>query len=153
MSKPRSARSNWGTAWKAEDALSTIIELRFVDLVAGQEMSYQLTENCLDQPIGERLLVDKEPLADRRLARAAAIVVESAAACRALRPARRHAEQSVHTGPAELAERTSKLRRRGFPLLRQHDAPPAAERTIGATWSRASASWNRSHNCPVTTCD
>lgn len=51
--------------WKAEDALSAIIELRSFDqdqLVAGRETFYQLTENYLDQPIGERLLVEKNPL-------------------------------------------------------------------------------------------
>jgi tetratricopeptide (TPR) repeat protein len=51
--------------WKAEDALSAIIELRSFDieqLVAGRETFYQLTESYLDQPIGERLLIEKNPL-------------------------------------------------------------------------------------------
>ena len=63
--------------WKADDALSAIIELRSFDaeqLIAGRETFFQLTENYLDQPIGERLLDREEPVADRRPAAAVAIV-------------------------------------------------------------------------------
>jgi tetratricopeptide (TPR) repeat protein len=51
--------------WKAEDAITAIIELRSFDvaqLVAGRETFYQLTESYLDQQIGRRLLVEKNPL-------------------------------------------------------------------------------------------
>jgi tetratricopeptide (TPR) repeat protein len=51
--------------WKADDADSAIIELRSFDksqLEAGRETFYELTENYLDQRIGERLLIEKNPL-------------------------------------------------------------------------------------------
>jgi hypothetical protein len=51
--------------WKSSDALSAIIELRSFDLpqlAAGREVFFQLTESYLDQPIGARLLIEKNPL-------------------------------------------------------------------------------------------
>ncbi|MCI0365829.1 MAG: sulfotransferase, partial [Phycisphaerales bacterium] len=57
--------------WKADDAMSAIIELRSFDpaqLIAGREAFYQLTENYLDQEVGERLLIEKNPLLTADLA-------------------------------------------------------------------------------------
>jgi tetratricopeptide (TPR) repeat protein len=57
--------------WKADDAISAIIELRsfqIAQLVAGRETFYQLTESYLDQPIGDRLLIEKNPLLTADLA-------------------------------------------------------------------------------------
>ena len=51
--------------WKAADALSAIIELRSfyaAQLIAGRDAFFQWTENYLDQPIGGRLLIEKNPL-------------------------------------------------------------------------------------------
>jgi tetratricopeptide (TPR) repeat protein len=51
--------------WKAEDAISAIVEIRSFDiaqLVAGRETFYQLTESYLAQQIGQRLLIEKNPL-------------------------------------------------------------------------------------------
>jgi len=51
--------------WKADDAVSAIIELRSFDvaqLVTGREAFYQLTESYLDQEIAARLLIEKNPL-------------------------------------------------------------------------------------------
>ena len=51
--------------WKAEDAMDAIIELRSFDaeqLIAGRETFYQMTESYLDEPIGQRLLIEKNPL-------------------------------------------------------------------------------------------
>ena len=51
--------------WRANDAMDAIIELRSFDeeqLIAGRESFYQMTESYLDEPIGERLLIEKNPL-------------------------------------------------------------------------------------------
>jgi Flp pilus assembly protein TadD len=51
--------------WRANDVMDAIIELRSFDieqLIAGRESFYQMTESYLDQPIGERLLIEKNPL-------------------------------------------------------------------------------------------
>jgi Flp pilus assembly protein TadD len=51
--------------WRANDAMDAIIELRSFDveqLIAGRESFYQMTESYLDQPIGQRLLIEKNPL-------------------------------------------------------------------------------------------
>lgn len=51
--------------WKAEDATDALIELRSFDaeqFIAGRETFFQMTENYLDQPIGQRLLIEKNPL-------------------------------------------------------------------------------------------
>jgi hypothetical protein len=51
--------------WKANDATSAIVELRSFEapqLIAGREMFCQMTENYLDQEIGQRLLIEKNPL-------------------------------------------------------------------------------------------
>jgi len=66
--------------WKAEDAMSAIIELRSFDatqLVAGRDAFYQLTENYLDQQIGERLLIEKNPLLTADLALALRLFPEA----------------------------------------------------------------------------
>jgi Flp pilus assembly protein TadD len=50
---------------RAEDTTSAIIELRSFDtdqLAAGREAFYRMTESYLDQPIGPRLLIEKNPL-------------------------------------------------------------------------------------------
>jgi hypothetical protein len=57
--------------WNAHDATSAIIELRSFDtsqLAAGRDAFFELTENYLDQPIGERLLIEKNPLLTADLA-------------------------------------------------------------------------------------
>jgi tetratricopeptide (TPR) repeat protein len=51
--------------WKAADADTALIELRSFDasqLTAGRETFYRLTENYLDEHVGPRLLVEKNPL-------------------------------------------------------------------------------------------
>ena len=51
--------------WRAEDAITAIVELRSFDvdqIVAGREAFYHFTENYLDQSIRERLLIEKNPL-------------------------------------------------------------------------------------------
>jgi tetratricopeptide (TPR) repeat protein len=51
--------------WRANDATDAIIELRSFDreqLIAGRESFYQMTESYLDEPVGERLLIEKNPL-------------------------------------------------------------------------------------------
>jgi tetratricopeptide (TPR) repeat protein len=51
--------------WKADDVTSAIIEMRafgIAQLTAGRETFYQLTESYLDQQIGTRLLIEKNPL-------------------------------------------------------------------------------------------
>jgi Tfp pilus assembly protein PilF len=51
--------------WRADDALGAIIELRSFDppqLAAGRETFYELTESYLDEEIGTRLLIEKNPL-------------------------------------------------------------------------------------------
>jgi hypothetical protein len=51
--------------WQAADVMDAIIELRSFDaeqLTAGRESFYQMTESYLDQPIGQRLLIEKNPL-------------------------------------------------------------------------------------------
>jgi tetratricopeptide (TPR) repeat protein len=50
---------------RAKDTMSAIIELRSFDneqLAAGREAFYRMTESYLDQPIGQRLLIEKNPL-------------------------------------------------------------------------------------------
>ncbi len=57
--------------WRADDVISAIIELRSFDtaqLTAGRETFYNMTEEYLDQQIGERLLVEKNPLLTADLA-------------------------------------------------------------------------------------
>jgi hypothetical protein len=57
--------------WKAEDAMTAIVELRSFDaeqLQAGRDTFLELTENYLDQPVGSRLLVEKNPLLTADLA-------------------------------------------------------------------------------------
>jgi hypothetical protein len=66
--------------WKADDVMSAIIELRSFDvpqLVAGRETFYELTENYLDQQIGARLLVEKNPLLTADLALALRLFPEA----------------------------------------------------------------------------
>jgi hypothetical protein len=51
--------------WRAADAMDAIVELRSFDtaqLKAGREAFYTLTENYLDQSIGKRMLIEKNPL-------------------------------------------------------------------------------------------
>jgi tetratricopeptide (TPR) repeat protein len=51
--------------WQAADSIDAILEIRSFDsdqLMAGREKFCQMTESYLDQPIGERLLVEKTPL-------------------------------------------------------------------------------------------
>ena len=53
--------------WKADDAMSAIVELRSFDgaqLIAGRETFFQLTESYLDQQIGAATFDRKEPVAD-----------------------------------------------------------------------------------------
>jgi Tfp pilus assembly protein PilF len=57
--------------WKAADPDTAIIELRSFDaaqLTAGRETFYRLTENYLDEEVGSRLLVEKNPLLTADLA-------------------------------------------------------------------------------------
>ena len=57
--------------WKAADPDTAIIELRSFDaaqLTAGRDAFYRLTENYLDEQIGPRLLVEKNPLLSADLA-------------------------------------------------------------------------------------
>jgi tetratricopeptide (TPR) repeat protein len=66
--------------WKADDAMTAIVELRsfeIAQLVAGREMFYQLTESYLDQPIGGRLLIEKNPLLTADLALALRLFPEA----------------------------------------------------------------------------
>jgi tetratricopeptide (TPR) repeat protein len=51
--------------WKAEDATSAMIELRSfsaAQLSAGRDTFYEFTDNYLDEPVGDRLLIEKNPL-------------------------------------------------------------------------------------------
>jgi tetratricopeptide (TPR) repeat protein len=51
--------------WKADDAISAIIELRSftaAQLIAGRHTFYEFTENYLDEAVGDRLLIEKNPL-------------------------------------------------------------------------------------------
>jgi hypothetical protein len=51
--------------WRASDTMDALIELRSFDieqLSAGRATYFQMTESYLDQPIGSRLLIEKNPL-------------------------------------------------------------------------------------------
>ena len=66
--------------WKADDTLSALIEIRSFDaeqLNAGRACFYQLTENYLHQSIGERLLIEKNPLLTADLALALRLFPEA----------------------------------------------------------------------------
>lgn len=66
--------------WRADDAMSAIIELRSFDaeqLSAGRDTFYQLTESYLGQTIGTRLLVEKNPLLTADLALALRLFPEA----------------------------------------------------------------------------
>jgi Tfp pilus assembly protein PilF len=57
--------------WRADDAISAIIEIRSFDtpqLVAGRETFFELTQNYLDEEIDDRLLIEKNPLLTADLA-------------------------------------------------------------------------------------
>ena len=110
--------------WKADDAWRhhRIAFVRPEQLVAGVETFYQLTENYLDQPIGERLLIEKNPLQTADLPLPLRLFPEVAIARRAPRPARRRAELSVTMVPLNWIKCAGNQRRRGVPLLCRHDA-------------------------------
>jgi tetratricopeptide (TPR) repeat protein len=51
--------------WRAADTLDALLEIRSfqsAQLAAGREQFYELTESYLDEPVGERLLIEKNPL-------------------------------------------------------------------------------------------
>jgi hypothetical protein len=51
--------------WKADDAMSAIIEIRAFDapqLIAGRQAFYEMTASYLDRSIGAHLLIEKNPL-------------------------------------------------------------------------------------------
>ncbi|RIK80715.1 MAG: hypothetical protein DCC67_08975 [Planctomycetota bacterium] len=67
--------------WRADDGLSAIIELRSLNveqLSAGREAYYQMTESYLDEQIGDRLLIEKNPLFTADLALGVRLFPEAA---------------------------------------------------------------------------
>ena len=103
--------------------------VRPTQLVAGRETFYQLTENYLDQEVGERLLIEKNPLLTADLALPLRLFPEASLLVAPARPARRGFELSVHDDPAQLDQCASHRCRRGLPVLRRYHAPLAVVAT------------------------